>query len=149
MAKRPAVTTPEPAPKLDPGMAKTRAEPPVGVRVGPTAKKGRGVFATRAFAKDELVEAAPVIVMPACDQNLVHETLLNDYVYEWRDSIAVALGYGSLYNHSWDPNLEYRKRHAEALIEYVAIRDIAEGDELTINYSSSRPDRGDLWTDLH
>lgn len=147
MAKRSA-PPPEPEPKLDPAMARTRCEPPVGVRVGPTEKKGRGVFATRAITKDELVEAAPVIVMPARDQNLLHASLLNDYVYEWRDSIAVALGYGSLYNHSWDPNLEYRKRHAEALIEYVALRDVAEGEELTINYSSSRPDRGDLWTDL-
>jgi len=135
-------------PPRNPGMRKTRAEPPVGVRVAPIAAKGRGVFATRAFAKDEVIESAPVIVIPVEQQDVVHTTLLNDYVYGWDDTIAVALGYGSLYNHAWEPNLEYRKRLRDALIDYVALRDIAVGEELTINYSSSYPERRDLWKDL-
>lgn len=147
MPKRPPTpAVAKPTPSMS--MSKTRTEPPRGIRVAPSEEKGRGVFATRAFAKGDVVESAPVIVLPEKDQNMIHATLLNDYVYGWGDTIAVALGYGSLYNHSWEPNLEYRKRQADALIDYVALRDIADGEELTINYSSSYPEKADLWANL-
>jgi SET domain-containing protein len=125
-----------------------RTDPPHGISVGPTASKGRGVFATRPIRRAEVVESAPVIVIPADEQKRVHATLLNDYVFGWGDSIAVALGYGSLYNHAWEPNLEYRKRLDDGLIDFVALRDIAEGEELTTNYSSSSPESAFLWADL-
>jgi hypothetical protein len=125
-----------------------RTEPPHGVVVGPTPPKGRGVSATRPIPRDEVVESAPVIVIPADEQKLVHATLLNDYVFGWGDTIAVVLGYGSLYNHSWEPNLEYRKRLDDGLVDFVALRDIAAGEELTTNYSSSSPESAFLWADL-
>jgi hypothetical protein len=122
--------------------------PPSGLRVGPAPGKGRGVFAARAFARGEVVEAAPVLVLPPHEQEAIDETVLAAYVFAWGDTLAIALGFGSLYNHSWSPNLEYLKRFAEGIIEFVAIRDIAPGEELTTNYSASNPHRAGLWADL-
>ena len=57
--------------------------------------------------------------------------------------VAVALGYGSLYNHSYTPNAHYvdvdqcRKR-------FVALRDIEAGEEITINYNAVPDDRSDV-----
>ena len=119
-----------------------------GLRVAPTAGKGRGVFATRPFARGDLVEAVPVLLLRPDEQDRVDGTVLDSYVFAWRDTVAIALGFGSIYNHSWDPNLEYQKRFEEGVIEFVAIRHIAPGDELTTNYTASRPDRPDLWVDL-
>jgi len=122
--------------------------PPAGLRIGASQGRGRGVFATRAFACGELVEVAPVLVLPAKQQGSVDGTVLDSYVFGWGDSLAIAFGYGSLYNHSWAPNLEYQKRIADALIEFVAIRDIAPGEELFTNYTASNPHRSDLWAHL-
>lgn len=122
--------------------------PPTGLRIGPSAGRGRGVFATRAFARGEVVEVAPVLVLPAAQQDRVDGTVLDSYVFGWGASLAIAFGYGSLYNHSWTPNLEYQKRLADALIEFVAIRDIAPGEELFTNYTTSNPHRSDLWAHL-
>lgn len=119
-----------------------------GLRVVPISGKGRGVFATRPFARGDLVEAVPVLLLRPDEQDRLDGTVLDSYVFAWRDTVAIALGFGSIYNHSWDPNLEYQKRFEEGVIEFVAIRDIAPGDELTTNYTASRPDRPDLWVDL-
>lgn len=126
----------------------TPIEPPAGLRVGLSPGKGRGVFATRAFARGDVVEVAPVLVLPADQQDRIDGTVLDSYVFGWGDTVAIALGFGSLYNHSWSPNLEYRKRLAEGTLEFVAITDIALGDELTTNYTVSNPHRSDLWGDL-
>lgn len=121
---------------------------PSGVVVRESPGKGRGVFATRAFERGEVVEVAPVIIVPADEHPALDDTVLSNYVFAWGDAVAVALGWGSLYNHAWEPNLEYRKRFAEHVIEFVAIRDIAAGEELTTNYASSAPERAGLWAHL-
>lgn len=106
------------------------------------------MFTTRPIAAGEVVEIAPVIVVPGDERKLVHHTLLNDYVFGWGDTIAVALGYGSIYNHSWQANLAYRKCLDEQLLEFVALRDITVGEELTTNYTSSYPARAAIMTHL-
>ena len=46
------------------------------------------------------------------------------------------LGYGSLYNHSEDPNAEYIHQFDDAYA-FAALRDIADGEEITISYSDA------------
>jgi hypothetical protein len=121
---------------------------PAGLRVGPVPGRGRGVFATRGFAQGDLVETAPVLVLPPSEQDRLDGTVLDWYVFGWRDTVALALGYGSLYNHAWEPNLDYRKRFDLCVIELVAICEIKAGEELTINYGASQPHRADLWAAL-
>lgn len=102
-------------------------------------QKGRGVVALRAFAAGALVERAPVIVAPAHHVARIAATDLRHYYFEWGeddDQAAIALGYGSLYNHSYEPNLEFEFLEDEQVIEFVARRAIEPGDELTVNYNN-------------
>lgn len=99
---------------------------------------GRGVFAGRAFAKGEVIEVCPVVaIVPAPTGSL---GVLDHYVFKWgKDgSLAVALGYGSLYNHSPKANARFSPRVAKEDIVFRAARDIAAGEQIFIDYE---------WTD--
>ncbi len=110
--------------------------------IGEVAGKGRGVFAARDFKRGELVEAAPVILFPEKDVDLIDETALADYYYKWGDAhFALVLGYGSLYNFSATPNLSFKTDLKNKLMLYRAKKAIRKGQELTINYLC------DLWFD--
>jgi len=54
--------------------------------------------------------------------------------------VAIALGYGSLYNHSYTPNAHYRDIGRRSK-EFLAVRDIAAGEEITVNYNGDPQDR--------
>jgi len=49
---------------------------------------------------------------------------------------CLALGYGSLYNHGNPANMRYEGDAEAKLLRFVAIRAIAAGEELTVNYSA-------------
>lgn len=104
--------------------------------------KGRGIFAAKDFKKGELVETAPVIVLPDEDIELIDKTALADYYYKWGDShFALVLGYGSLYNFSAAPNLSFKPDLKDKVMLYRARKNIRKDQELTINYLC------DLWFD--
>ncbi len=96
--------------------------------------KGRGVFARRGIAVGEIIETCPVLVVPTGEvRSGPTWTRLGEYCYEWgQGSVALALGYGSLYNHSYEPNARYEDVGRRAK-RFVAIRDIAAGEEITVN----------------
>ena len=99
--------------------------------------RGRGVFASRRYRRGELVEVAPVIVIKS---GMVPKPISN-VLYEWElrpdgPTRAIALGYGSLYNHDNPANLKYTKDATANVIRYWALRDIAPDEELSINYNS-------------
>ena len=97
--------------------------------------KGRGVFASCAIKKGTIIERVPVVLVPIEDLvgGLTNPTL-NKYFYHWdKKHIAVSLGYGSLYNHSFEPNARYI--HGVKTLTYRALCDIDEGEEITINYN--------------
>ena len=101
--------------------------------------KGRGVVARRPFQEGESIERPPVIVIPREELPLVLQTRLKSYYFEWGDDCrqaAIALGFGSLYNHSYSPNARYEFREDEECLEIVALCDIQAGDEITINYNN-------------
>jgi SET domain-containing protein len=52
----------------------------------------------------------------------------------------LALGYGSLYNHSYHPNARYDDAAGPTKV-FTALRDIAAGEEITVNYNGE-PDDG-------
>ena len=106
--------------------------PPTSIRIEET-KFGRGVVAAAPIAKGETIEICPVLAIDAVEAGNV----LNDYVVDPGDEsegAVVMLGYGSLYNHSEDPNAEYVWL-ADDTYEFTALQDIAPGEEITISYS--------------
>ena len=71
-----------------------REKTPCSVRLGVSEHKGRGVFAGRDFREGELIESAPVIVIPAAQWPLLEHTVLHDYMYAYGptlDDMAIAL----------------------------------------------------------
>lgn len=106
-------------------------------------KGGRGVFAIKPIASGTLIERVPVLLIPKQqvfgDNEIARRaTFISWYVFEWegitkREYVALALGYASIYNHSYDPNARV-ERLAPDLLEVYARHDIAEGDEIFINY---------------
>lgn len=110
---------------------------------------GRGVFARRLIAESTLIERVPVLLIPKDQvfgesQAALRACRLSWYVFGWgveegHDYVAVALGYGSLYNHSYKPNGTIRLISPDVL-EVVAITEINEGEEITINYNGDPGD---------
>ena len=103
-----------------------------GLRVDYSTLGGRGVFATKNFAKGETVEVCPFVT-------LYNEECLGkieDYVFQYDDHCyAMVLGYGMIYNHSSRPNIyhEQCKKYSDSY-EFFAKRDIKKGEELCHNY---------------
>jgi SET domain-containing protein len=105
------------------------------IEVAPSRLGGRGVFALRRFEPDELIEACPVVPIPAEEATVVCATVLGHYVYEWDDGVAMALGFGSLYNHAPAPNARYERDEDPAVLRVVAMQQIEAGDEVLIDYT--------------
>ena len=75
--------------------------------------------------------------IPAADVEAVQQTVVRDYLFSCDDGtgdVAVALGHGSLYNHSDEANARYVKDAGNNLIIFTAQRDIAAGEEITVAY---------------
>jgi len=108
----------------------------------------RGVFANKLIKQGQIIEVAPALVIPKSQSESVEMTTLSDYVFEWGDdgeSLAIALGYGSLYNHSYSPNAEYCQDFDAKLFEITALKDIQKGEEININYNGEPEDKTPLW----
>jgi hypothetical protein len=113
--------------------------------------KGRGVVAVRALDEGESIEIAPVIAVDPAHAAALTSTVLDHYVYDWFPGsigLAVALGCGSLYNHSYAPNAFYRKNFENNTIEYVALKPIPAGAEILVNYNGDPADQTPLWFDV-
>jgi SET domain-containing protein len=110
--------------------------------------KGRCIYTALDIRKGDIIESAPVIVLPPKDLHLIHQSGLHDYYFLWGDdrkSCALALGYGSLYNHEQHPNTDYIFDFGDNSIEFFAIEDIAANSEITINYHGEPGDGNKLW----
>jgi uncharacterized protein len=104
---------------------------------GQSALGGRGVFAAVAIADGDVVEVCPVIVVAASELDALNGTSLRDHWYGWGDDgdAAVAMGHGSFYNHDTDPSCTYEVHDVLDALVLRATRDVAAGEELTIDYT--------------
>jgi hypothetical protein len=102
--------------------------------------KGRGVFARRDFSQDELVEECAVILCPVAFLTLPEG--IQKVAFNWgvlahtTDCHAVALGFGSIYNHANPANMRYLANPQHSTLQFIAVRGIRAGEELTINYNA-------------
>lgn len=114
--------------------------------------RGRGVFATRRFEPGETIEVCPVIALSEADARALDGTGLYDYYFGWGKegkAAAIALGYGSLYNHSPSPNALHQKHAADGTISVIAVRRIERGEEIFIRYNiGTGSDTQQMWFDV-
>jgi len=107
--------------------------------------KGRGVFARCDISAGTVIETAPVLVVSEQD---METTELAGHCFLWsKGKVGLPLGYGALYNHSYEPNAEYIDRAPQTKV-YRALRDIAGGEEITINYNGSPHDTSPVGFDV-
>lgn len=101
--------------------------------------KGRGVFASRKYSKNELIERAPTFT---CHDWILSEllrlndgrTIFHDYVFNKAGTVHLAMGWAAMYNHSSDNNAHWKVDNETQIIEIRARKDIEAGEEITILY---------------
>jgi hypothetical protein len=116
-----------------------------GLFVARSAIHGTGVFADQFYDVDDIIEQCPVLVVAPADAPRVASTTFGDYVYEWEGGYALALGFGSLYNHSRSPSARYEMDYDVEEIHVIAMRPIEPGEEITINYNGDPDDQSPVW----
>lgn len=117
-----------------------------GIVVKKSKLLGNGVFAARNFKKGELIESAHLLTFTPRERKILEKTKLNYYVYPWRStrSAAIALGYGSIYNHSYEPNADWKQDFKKEMMTYKALRDIKKGEEILVNYNGEPDDKTEI-----
>lgn len=116
--------------------------------IAPSSLGGRGVFTGAPIPKGSIIEISPMIVLPVEEHEQLDATGLQDYYFMWGEKdqqCAIALGYGSLYNHSFEPNAQYRPDFVRRTLDFFAVRDIAAGEEITVNYNGDPRDAAPVW----
>lgn len=100
-----------------------------------TKNMGRGVFATKNIKKNTVVNISETLVVKKTD--IRSKSILFDYFYELDDdNFLLAIGFGSLLNHSKNPNIEFKtiKKNKRFLLEYRSIRNIKKGEQILFDY---------------
>ncbi|KAL0960622.1 hypothetical protein HGRIS_005653 [Hohenbuehelia grisea] len=105
--------------------------------------KGRGVFASRRIPAQTVIEISPVLFFSK-EEYEAHgrHTVLDHYTFVWKDGrMALALGLGSLFNHSQVPNVSFSIDPSTESIRYTTARAVEADEELCIFYGHK------LWFD--
>jgi SET domain-containing protein len=101
---------------------------------------GRGVFAGCNIKKGEIIENCPIIEISKDNTSYLGESILVTYFFYFgknKDRSGIALGFGSIYNHSYKPNAKFVIRPQKELIEFIALNDIKKDTEITFNYKGN------------
>lgn len=109
---------------------------------------GLGVFAREDVLEGEVIEEAPILIIPDNQISSLTKTKLFDYYFAWGNGFkeaAVVWGYGSLFNHSYQPNAQYIKDLENNLVRFVAIRKIKKDEEILVNYNGDPDDKTKIW----
>ncbi|NCI51110.1 SET domain-containing protein [Sediminibacterium roseum] len=115
--------------------------------IAPSDFRGRGVYTSEPIPKGTVIEIAPVLVLSKDERAAVETTSLYNYIFEWDDAggACVALGYVSIYNHSYHSNCEYDMDYESQLITIRTVRPVAKGEELFINYNADADNETPVW----
>lgn len=103
---------------------------------------GWGVFTTARLEADVLVESCPFLIVPEAD------TLakpLCDYVFRLTNDKAdpnypfrvLALGWGGLFNHANEPNIQYSSVVKRRLLHFTTSRPVLAGEQLFVTYGAA------------
>lgn len=119
--------------------------PPKKIYITKSPIQGYGVFASETIFEGEVIEECPIY-----DLNIPHgdsSPLFIDYRFNWPQGITwekqvLAWGYGSLYNHSNNPNAYWRSNLEKETFEFVCSKQINNGEEILVYYGD-----GAYWAD--
>ncbi|KAF9982857.1 hypothetical protein BGZ65_002434 [Modicella reniformis] len=100
--------------------------------------KGRGVITRTLIPPRTTIDVSPILLFPL-DEYTQHGqyTQLDHYTYRWKGGMALALGLGSMFNHSNNPNVGFQRDFDNKVIRYTTLREIQPNEELCISYGSN------------
>lgn len=112
--------------------------PPHKIYISKSNIHGYGVFAKEEIFEGEIIEECPILDLGI---PFGHSSpVLIDYRFNWPqgsnewESQVVAWGYGSLYNHSNEPNAYWRSNIDRKTFEFVSNKKIKAGEEILVYY---------------
>ena len=112
-----------------------------------SGKYGYGVFTNEPIQQNELVEECVIAGDRIPPQHMTGIQVMPMYTFRGVDlpngthDAVVVLGYGSLYNHSTNPNVYMRQNeNYERIVSIIAARNINAGEELLWNYGYNPQD---------
>ncbi|MGH8601962.1 MAG: SET domain-containing protein-lysine N-methyltransferase [Gammaproteobacteria bacterium] len=117
-----------------------RSQPAIGHVKDTGTAIGRGIYASRSISPGGIVEISPVILVSGDFDDLPTE--IRHIVFNWNVLAkmsgfhAIALGYGSMYNHSNPANLRYDACGNGQFLRFIAVSQITKDTELTVNYNA-------------
>lgn len=118
------------------------------VAIGPSPLAGRGLFTTRAVARGEVLDVAPVLLVPAHQRPHLDRTDLSGHYWDWDGDAAVAMGLISFTNHGRPANARWERDDTALTMTLVADQDLPAGVEVLADYLGDADDDGDeLWFD--
>lgn len=104
---------------------------------------GRGVFATKNIRKGAIVETCHVALIPYDRGEL---SVTHEYCFPWNKThVAISLGHGSLYNHSYEPNAYVIQDKRNLCMQIIAHKAIKAGEQVFINYNGETDCKDPLW----
>ncbi|EST06690.1 SET domain protein [Kalmanozyma brasiliensis GHG001] len=133
-----------------PSIQSLLAYPPTTPHLNPfnlaicASSSGRGVYTTTPISADTTIEISPVLLFPPAEYaQHGSKTQLDGYTFVWKRTeagavMALALGLGSLFNHSGTPNVKWMLDRETHSIRYSTVRGVEAGEELTISYGTGR-----------
>ncbi|MEO7044931.1 MAG: SET domain-containing protein-lysine N-methyltransferase [Ferruginibacter sp.] len=110
--------------------------------------KGRGVFCTQLIKKEEIIEVCALLAFPVEDTEILLTSQLADYFFNFNkddNTLCLALGFGSLYNHAMYSNAAYHVNSESSAIHFYAIQDIFPLTEICINYGGEHGREFNEW----
>lgn len=113
-----------------------------------TKGAGRGVFASKNIKKGEIVDVSPIIEIPRTEIENVEKSILVTYLFYFgkkKERAIIALGFGSLFNHSNNPSAKYEINFKDNVLNFLATRNIKKNEEITINYKGDSKNPRLLW----
>jgi SET domain-containing protein len=114
--------------------------PPTKIKVIDIKGKGRGVVATQDISNGEIIEYCPIIPISKKEADFLEnesENLKYYYLFQYAtNKYCIMLGYGSVYNHSLEPNadVDYDISEPKNYLFFQAIKDIKAGEEIVFDY---------------
>jgi len=108
---------------------------------------GLGMFANQDIEAEEIIEIAPIIILKKEDEQLLDQTKLYDYYFDWFGKPAIVLGYGFIYNHSYESNAYYVRDIENETIIFKARKKILASEEIRTNYNGDPEDKTKVWFD--
>jgi len=117
-----------------------------GLYIAESEGRGRGVFTAVDIDKGDIIEYCPIIIIPPSQKKLVDKTIFYDYYYNWPEpngAACIPLGYGSIYNHSSQPNAEIVLDIEGKVLQFHCLKKTLAGAEIFVDYKGGEEEK--LW----